>query len=96
MNKTIRALSTAALLAAPLAAWPVFDPVNDDTDIFLANPAFTAVRPNVLIFVDNTAAHDPVTMENLTTYYNGLNEEDEVLRRVLHHGVRRRAMRRRR
>ena len=55
MNKTIRALSTAALLAAPLTGWPVFDPVNDDTDIFLANPAFTAVRPNVLIFVDNTA-----------------------------------------
>ena len=45
MNKTIRALSTAALLAAPLTGWPVFDPVNDDTDIFLANPAFTAVRP---------------------------------------------------
>src|SRR2546421_95955 len=44
MNKTIRALSTAALLAAPLTGWPVFDPVNDDTDIFLANPAFTAVR----------------------------------------------------
>ncbi len=33
----------------------VFDPVNDDTDIFLANPSFTATRPNVLVFLDNTA-----------------------------------------
>ncbi len=32
-----------------------FDPVNDDTDIFLANPSFTATRPNVLVFLDNTA-----------------------------------------
>ncbi|HEU4646196.1 MAG TPA: hypothetical protein VFS80_11620, partial [Burkholderiales bacterium] len=30
-------------------------PVNDDTDIFLANPQFTATRPNVFIFVDNSA-----------------------------------------
>ena len=26
----------AALLAVPQAGWTVFDPVNDDTDIFLA------------------------------------------------------------
>lgn len=32
-----------------------FDPVNDDTDIFLANPAIDANRPNVLLFIDNTA-----------------------------------------
>jgi Tfp pilus tip-associated adhesin PilY1 len=32
-----------------------FDPVNDDTDIFLANPNVTAQRPNVLLYVDNTA-----------------------------------------
>ena len=32
-----------------------FDPVNDDTDIFLANPSNPAVRPNVLIVLDNTA-----------------------------------------
>ena len=29
--------------------------MNDDTDIFLANPSFAATRPNVLLFVDNTA-----------------------------------------
>ncbi|MEX2354192.1 MAG: hypothetical protein WD709_08395, partial [Gammaproteobacteria bacterium] len=32
-----------------------FDPVNDDTDIFLANPNVDAQRPNILIYVDNTA-----------------------------------------
>jgi Tfp pilus tip-associated adhesin PilY1 len=33
----------------------VFDPVNDDTDIFLANPNNPANRPNVLLLLDNTA-----------------------------------------
>ncbi|MGY8815359.1 MAG: hypothetical protein ACKVHQ_11695, partial [Gammaproteobacteria bacterium] len=32
-----------------------FDPVNDDTDIFLANPGVVAQRPNVLLYIDNTA-----------------------------------------
>ncbi|MBF0437720.1 MAG: hypothetical protein HQL93_01225 [Magnetococcales bacterium] len=32
-----------------------FDPVNDDTDLFLSNPNVTADRPNVLIILDNTA-----------------------------------------
>ena len=36
-------------------AYADFDPVNDDTDIFLANPDLPANRPNVLIYVDNTA-----------------------------------------
>src|SRR5688572_5073560 len=45
--------ASCAAFAGPAAA--LFDPVNDDTDIFLANPAFTATRPNVLIFLDNTA-----------------------------------------
>ncbi|MDH3319249.1 MAG: hypothetical protein OEO84_06110, partial [Betaproteobacteria bacterium] len=48
------ACAAAAFVAAP-AAQAVFDPVNDDTDIFLANPQFAATRPNILIFVDNTA-----------------------------------------
>ena len=51
----LRAIATAALLLVPQTGWSVFDPVNDDTDIFLANPAFNAERPNVLIFIDNTA-----------------------------------------
>lgn len=48
------AVAATALAAAPVG-WTAFDPVNDDTDIFLANPQFAATRPNVLIFVDNTA-----------------------------------------
>ena len=32
-----------------------FDPVNDDTDIFLTNPNLDANRPNVLLIIDNTA-----------------------------------------
>jgi len=32
-----------------------FDPVNDDTDIFLANPNVASQRPNILLFIDNTA-----------------------------------------
>jgi len=43
------------LLAGFPAAYADFDPVNDDTDIFLANPNVPAQRPNILIFVDNTA-----------------------------------------
>ncbi len=32
--------------------------VADDTDIFLANPAITGTRPNVLIILDNAAANN--------------------------------------
>ena len=51
----LRAALTATVLAVTPLGWAAFDPVNDDTDIFLANPQFAATRPNVLIFVDNTA-----------------------------------------
>src|SRR5205823_2319219 len=53
--RTFRLVVAATLAAVPQLGWTVFDPVNDDTDIFLANPTITAERPNVLIFVDNTA-----------------------------------------
>src|SRR5438105_2497470 len=53
--RTFRLVVATTLTAVPQLGWTVFDPVNDDTDIFLANPAITAERPNVLIFVDNTA-----------------------------------------
>lgn len=55
MKRTFALAFLAASLLASGAARAAFDPVNDDTDIFLANPAFAATRPNVLIFVDNTA-----------------------------------------
>ena len=48
------AMLAAALFSIP-AAMSAFDPVNDDTDIFLANPSIAAERPNVLIILDNTA-----------------------------------------
>jgi Tfp pilus tip-associated adhesin PilY1 len=36
-------------------SYAAFEPVNDDTDIFLANPNIPSQRPNVLIILDNTA-----------------------------------------
>src|SRR3954470_5082962 len=50
-----RALLGCVLATAVAGARADFDPVNDDTDIFLSNPNFTAQRPNVLIILDNTA-----------------------------------------
>src|SRR5688572_14057977 len=50
----LTAVVTVIMLGATVAL-AVFDPVNDDTDIFLANPTIAAERPNVLIVVDNSA-----------------------------------------
>jgi Tfp pilus tip-associated adhesin PilY1 len=73
-TRLVRAASAAALLVAAPAGWSAFDPVNDDTDIFLANPAFTASRPNVLIVVDNSANWGQNTGEPSPwdTKYNGV------------------------
>jgi Tfp pilus tip-associated adhesin PilY1 len=49
------AAGCVAVAAGIASAQSTFDPVNDDTDIFLANPAIDANRPNVLMFLDNTA-----------------------------------------
>ena len=56
MKKTFIGILLTSLVAA-IAAAPAqaFDPVNDDTDLFLANPAYSTPTPNVLIFLDNTA-----------------------------------------
>ena len=51
-------LSLLLALAIALPAGPaiaVFDPVNDDTDLFRNNPNIPSERPNVLIILDNTA-----------------------------------------
>ena len=50
-----KVVASILLYTASPAAWTAFDPVNEDTDIFLANPALTTTRPNVLFFVDNSA-----------------------------------------
>src|SRR6185503_10050774 len=54
-SNLVRILATATFAAFAGSASAQFDPVNDDTDIFLQNPAYVAARPNVLIVVDNTA-----------------------------------------
>ena len=79
MLKHILAGVMAAMLALP--AFAAFDPVNDDTDIFLANPNIPAERPNVLIILDNTANwNTPFTNEKsaLVTVINSLNESFNV------------------
>ncbi len=64
IKRIVCGLTAAALTFTPMVAYPAFDPVNDDTDIFLANPNVTAQRPNVLILLDNTANwNQPFTNE---------------------------------
>ena len=61
--------------------FPAFDPVNDDTDIFLANPTFNVNRPNVLIILDNTANWNTpfVALKSaLVSAVNGLNDSFNV------------------
>ena len=69
-----------ALGAGP-SAYAAFDPIGEDIDIFLANPAFAAERPNVLIMLDNTANWaGPFDNEKaaLKTVVNGLNSNFNV------------------
>ena len=80
-SRLLRAGAAAALLALPQAGWPVFDPVNDDTDIFLANPTITAERPNVMIFIDNTANWNTAfatEKASLQAVVGGLNDNFNV------------------
>jgi len=65
------------LTFTPLAGYAVYDPVNDDTDLFLANPNITSQRPNVLIILDNTANwNTPFVNEKnaLVQVVNGLED----------------------
>jgi Tfp pilus tip-associated adhesin PilY1 len=74
------AIIAAALFCVPVA-YSAFDPVNDDTDIFLANPNITAERPNVLIVLDNTANwNNAFTNEKtaLVSVINGLTDQFNV------------------
>ena len=83
MKRKIHILLNAclALLLCVTAALSAFDPVNDDTDIFLANPNITAERPNVLIILDNTANwNQPFINEKnaLVQVVNGLTDQYNV------------------
>jgi type IV pilus assembly protein PilY1 len=51
----LRAFAVALLLAASGTAFALFEPSNDDTDLFLVSPGVNLQRPNVLILLDNTA-----------------------------------------
>ena len=62
----LRAVVTVIMLGATVAL-AVFDPVNDDTDIFLANPTIAAERPNVLIVVDNSANWNSTARSSVET-----------------------------
>src|SRR5712692_8652119 len=82
MTRTLLKILVTAVLAlwAQMAA-AVFDPVNDDTDIFLANPSIAAERPNVLIILDNTANwNTPFTNEKsaLVSVVNSLTDSYNV------------------
>ena len=71
----------SGLVTKPIPVEAVFDPVNDDTDIFLANPNNPGTRPNVLLFIDNTANwNQAFTNEKqaLVNVINGLGEEFNV------------------
>ena len=71
----------AVLLLGASIALAVFDPVNDDTDIFLNNPTYPGQQPNVLIVLDNSANwNQPFTNEKnaLVQVANGLTEQFNV------------------
>src|SRR6266849_5323682 len=57
LTYTLKALAALVLVfgVAIPRGFAAFDPIGEDIDIFLANPSFTAERPNVLFMVDNTA-----------------------------------------
>ena len=77
---TLKLVLTVLLMGASIAL-AAFDPVNDDTDIFLANPSVAAQRPNVLIVVDNTANwNTPFANEKsaLVQVINGLTDAFNV------------------
>ena len=53
-SKLMLAFALTLQISSPANA-AGFDPVGQDIDIFLANPAFSASRPNVLLLVDNSS-----------------------------------------
>ena len=68
-------------VASSFAQTTSFDPANDDTDLFLANPSIASERPNVLIVLDNTANWNTAfTNEKsaLVSVVNGLSDAYNV------------------
>ncbi len=81
-NRLLSALLALSLLAVPGSLQGGFDPSNDDTDLFLSNPAVASSdRPNVLIVLDNTANwNQPYANEKsaLVSVVNGLDDSFNV------------------
>lgn len=74
-------LVAAAALLLTQGAWAAFDPVHEDIDIFMMNPALASTRPNVLILLDNTANWNQAFDDEkaaLVSLVNGLTEEFNV------------------
>jgi len=69
----LRAFFAMALSCFVSSGFAVFDPVNDDTDIFLANPTYNVQRPNVLIILDSTANWNTPFAAEKTALVNALN-----------------------
>lgn len=80
MRKIYNWIASALLAAGMLlttASWGAFDPVREDIDIFMVNPAIDASRPNVLILLDNTANWNTAFSNEksaLVSVVNGLTE----------------------
>ena len=84
MTNFLKMLCLAVSIVAALVTGPAlsaFDPANDDTDLFLANPNAASERPNVLIILDNTANwNSAFTNEKaaLVNVVNGLSDAYNV------------------
>lgn len=73
--------SFCAAVASSVAQTTGFDPANDDTDLFLANPNIASERPNVLIILDNTANWNNAfdnEKSALVSVVNGLSDQYNV------------------
>lgn len=77
----IKKLLAVAALALSQAASAAFDPVHEDIDIFMVNPALASTRPNILILLDNTANWNQAFADEksaLVSLVNGLTDEFNV------------------
>jgi len=55
LAKFLRTALAALMCSLATVAGAAFDPVMDDTDIFMVNPSIAGERPNILIVLDTTA-----------------------------------------
>lgn len=62
-----------------LSFWSACSAFAEDTDLFLANPAVTGTRPNLLLVLDNAASNN----SNITLLNGTSGKKLEMLRQVL-------------